>query len=113
MKDKLLRGLLILFCLTLSINLVRSYINLTQKGDVVIETKKKLQEAKDKQDQLKRELAMVESPEYIEKQAREKLNLGKEDEIVLILPSVSPFITPTPIPQPDFPTWRKWVNVFL
>lgn len=112
MKYRLFNWLFLLIFIALSVNLVRSWWHLESRGDVIKEAKDKLLEAKEKQDELKRDLAKAQSTQFIEKQARDKLNLSREGETVVILPPITPVIEMTPTPTPALANWQKWVNVF-
>jgi hypothetical protein len=70
-------------------------------------------EVRQKKDGLERELAGATSSAYLEKQAREKLNLSKNGEIVVILPPISIAPTSTPVPEDTRPNIVKWVDVFV
>jgi cell division protein FtsB len=113
MRNRLIRYLSLIFCVILGINLVRSWVQLGHRGDIIKETKDKLQEEVLLQDNLVRKLAGIKSPEFVEKQAREKLNLGKAGEIMIILPSISPIAEPTPTPVDTSSNLEKWIKVFF
>jgi cell division protein FtsB len=113
MKFKLTRWILIFLGIILSVNLVRVFLNLSNRGDIIGKTQDRLQKAKDENEELKRELAGVQSNDYIEKQAREKLNLGREGEITVLLPTITPIELPTPTPFDDSANWEKWLRLFF
>lgn len=113
MKYKLINWLLIFLSFVFVGNIIRTTSSLSQEDSIIKKAKDRLQEVTDDNQNLERQLAQVGSQEFIEKEARNKLNLGKEGEIVLILPSISPFLTPTPIPVDISPNWQKWVKIFL
>lgn len=112
-RSKIVTWLLLLMIVMLSINVARSWVKISQRAEVIKLIQDKLQQVKEQKENLKRKLAEVESQEYIEREARNKLNKGKEGEIVLILPSISPFIEPTPTPIDTSANWQKWVRLFL
>lgn len=88
-------------------------MNLSGRGVNIKSTQDKLNQVKQQQDELKRKRASVESREYIEKEARDKLNLGKEGEIAVVAPSVSPIAELTPAPFDTSTNWQKWVKLFF
>jgi len=92
---------------------VRSWINLSRMGKIIEQTQEKLQQVKQQQEDLNRQLVKTESREYVEKEVRNKLNLSRENEVVIILPSVSPILQPTPTSIDALANWQKWVKVFL
>jgi 2-phospho-L-lactate guanylyltransferase (CobY/MobA/RfbA family) len=67
---------------------------------------------------LKRDLQEKESEEFIEKELRNKLNLAKKGEIVVVLPDeeILRKLAPERVEEeealPD-PNWKKWLKLFL
>lgn len=59
--------------------------------------------------QLKARLAQVQSPEFIEKEAREKLGLGQGEQIIA-MPEVSAMPA---VPVIGEPNWRKWWKLYV
>lgn len=57
--------------------------------------------------ELKKRLVQVQSPEFIEKEAREKLGLGEP------LPSPSNPKPQIPNPNVDIPNWQKWWKLYI
>lgn len=112
MRNKLLNWIFIIIFIVLTFNLISSWWRLYQKGDVIKEAEMKLELSREKQEELKRSLAKTKSSEFIEKQAREKLNLSREGEVVLLLPPITPIIEVSPTPQENLPNWKKWVRLF-
>lgn len=113
LKYRVVTIFLSLLCLVLAVNLIRSWIRLGSKGDILSETENKLDNIRQKRDDLIRKLGGVKSSVFMESQARDKLNLSKKGEVVLILPPISPIITPTSILPDTRPNIQKWVDVFL
>ena len=71
---------------------------------------------KEENDRLKRKLYEVQSPEYIEKQAREKLGMSREGEYVVMLPA-SLSAQKKAIDEPivtlvSLPVWKQWLSLF-
>ncbi len=97
----------------LGVNVVRSFIRISYRDEIVKSTYDKLQQVKDESESLKRKLAEVESNQYIEQEARNKLNLGKDGEIALIIPSISPDVGPSPTPIDKSSNLVKWLKLFL
>lgn len=112
MKQTLVNWILLILVVLLAVSTVRSWFRLTQRGQIIGDLQNKLQTEKVKRDGLSRQLALVQSPEYIENEARNKLNMGREGETVLFLP---PLVSPTPTMNPaeENQNWEKWVKVFF
>ena len=54
---------------------------------------------------------------FAEREIRDKLNMAKPGEVVVILPEMTPAATPTAVLQPkepveNQPNWKKWLEVF-
>lgn len=81
-KGWLLIILLTIFSLRVGNNVYRLYKN----GERINETQTELDKAKQKNEQLKKQLAQVQTPEFMERQAKEKLGYGHENEEILVLP---------------------------
>lgn len=70
--------------------------------------------------QLAQKIAYLQTPEFQEKIAKEKLNLQKPDENVVVvkqrvgeLPSVAGVQTETVQAEIDVPNYQKWWNLFF
>lgn len=112
MKTKIIRLLPLIIIVILFINITRSWVKWQQRTQILENAKDRLYQQQEEQKNLERELARVQSKQYVEEQARDKLNMTREDEIMLIIPS--PFIVqqPTPTPMDNSPNWQKWMRLF-
>lgn len=113
MRTKLLHIFLFFLCLSLVGGVIRSWVSVGQGKKVVKDAEDKLHTTQQEKENLERQLARSQSKEFIERQARGKLNLGKEGEIILIMPSISSPAEPTPTPNEHLANWEKWVRVFF
>ena len=115
MKLKLKRWKEWVIVLGLSVMAVRTGQNvwrLWKAGDRVSEARSVLAEAEVENKKLKARLEEVQSPEFVEKEAREKLGYGREGEVILMLPKQneeSSFAKATE----DKPNWRKWWDLYV
>ena len=112
-KHKIASWILFFLCLLLFISTINSRINLSKRANIFKNAQDRVHQASEKQKQLERELARVQSQQYIEEQAREKLNLSREGEITLIIPTISITQDPMPTPVENLANWQKWWKVFL
>ena len=63
---------------------------------------------------LQSRLAYEQSPQFVEKQAREKLNLVKPGETVVVIPEdVLKAATASAVPTPPPPNWQQWLRLFF
>jgi len=89
----------------------------------VSERKLVLEKTKSENERLKRELAEAQTPEYIEAQAREKLNMVKEGEKIVLMPNQSignagDLVLPLnenngDNSQENIANWKKWWRLFF
>lgn len=116
---RLLRYLIVLVCVFLVISFVNNVSQSIQMRNVLEEAQLSLEEVKNTQETLKQDLAIVESDFYSEKEARNKLGLVKENEIVLVLPSEDLLRKLSNRKQTKqdykFPdeNWKKWLQLFM
>lgn len=122
MKNRFLYLFLLIIGLYLVVSLSRSILAIVVKGKAVEEAKNNVEKTLAENNKLNKDLLYVQSQEYIEKQAREKLNMSKKGETVVIVPeeltkqiatfeatlSASFFEHPQPIPN-----WKKWWSLFF
>lgn len=83
-KNLLFSGLL----LTLSVSSVVGTVNVLKRGERLIEAKKQLEELKRQKADLEREAEYRKSPEFVEQEARNKLNMAKPGEEIYLKPKI-------------------------
>lgn len=106
-KNKLFILTLLILFLCISFLAYRKYHNQDKARENIVFLKKELEEQKESKIKLKEELELLNSPAYIEKMAREKLNLKKPGEKVLIIKETEEIIYKEEL---DIPNWEKWFN---
>jgi len=85
--------------------------NLWRTDERLKQEQERVEEVKKKNVELKIELAEVESEEFVEKIAREKLGMGREGEVVVILPEVD--YKKIKRQKRKLANWEKWVRVLF
>lgn len=102
------------FCLFIIFNLCQSLYSLWQKQDLLVSAKKELYQEQKKNNKLKTQLDEVETPEFVEKEARNKLLYVKPGEkIVVFSDKLIVNEKETPTPTPPEPNWKQWLNLFI
>lgn len=108
----------VLFLLA-TLSIVRSIYGLLGKDDAIDEARARVEELKTEQAELIELQKEVNSPEFVEREARDRLGLGKEGEVVVILPSedvlkdlAPPLAELEEYPEED-PIWRRWAKMFF
>lgn len=66
-----------------------------------------------KTQELQQKLQLVQTPEFIEREAREKLNLGKEGEIIILVDPIQGTKNTNKETLQTLPNWKLWWNVFF
>lgn len=92
-------------------SLLKNIIDYQKKIKFYEDTQKDYQKEKDKNKKLKSDLAKSQDYYTVEKNIRNKLNLLKEDETLLILPKITPM--PTAIPQIKKSIPQQWWELFF
>jgi cell division protein FtsB len=107
---KLLSLFIILILVILIRNIGFSIYTQIKNEDTVNDLKTKLQEEKKEQAFLNQRLTEVQTDSFIEKQAREKLGLTRNNEYSVFAP---PPTTNQNIEESyELPNWKKWREVF-
>jgi cell division protein FtsB len=115
MKKKIIKLLVLLLGIYLVVGLSRDLYNLIGKGGRTGEMEKKVEELSLKNLELKEELEYVESEKFVEKEARDRLNMAKEGEVIVVLPED---LAPPDFQKPqssneDLANWQQWLKLFL
>lgn len=113
-----IRWALLILVLVIIISMGRNSLGLVGKKDQIKEARERVAELEREQAQLLELKEKVESPEFVEKEAREKLGLAKSGEVVVVLPSEDILRRLAPkIEEEEFvealPIFRRWARMFF
>lgn len=118
-KFKLIgRLILLLIIIALCLSLFRNITRVRRANQQLAQAQQTLIGLEDEQRALEKELKSIKSGPYLEKQARDKLGLAREGEIVLVLPdddllrSLSPRKNNQGLSTLPDPHWRQWAQLF-
>lgn len=109
MKRVIYIGSVIVLLLVIN-GLAHSIYDLWTKRDVLTQAQKNLEEEKLKNKKLKEELSRVQTKEFVEQEARNKLFLVKPDEKLVIIPTASKSAEKKETPKPN---WQEWFELFF
>lgn len=115
---KYFKYLVLIVSLFLLLGAGRSIVSFLGRGKTVEEAEQKLEKLKEEQARLLVLKEQVESEEFVEREAREKLGLAKPGETVVVLPDeeILRRLAP-PVEEEDFieelPIWRRWAKLFF
>jgi cell division protein FtsB len=106
--------ILIVIVLLLIINgLIHSILDTYNKKDLLTQAQKELEEEKLKNSRLKAELTYVETEQFIEEQARNKLFLVKPGEEHVVIPQELIKSGTPNTKKPQIPNWQQWLKLFF
>lgn len=111
-KKRAIRWLIIIICFYLIITTIRAMVDLWKSGDKVTRREQELASLEKEQEELLKQKRIVESPQYLEKIARNQLGLSKSGEEVIIVPE--DLLLEAPVASPDAtPNWQKWMRLWF
>ncbi len=113
LRKRVFQLIITVICLIAVVTLSRSIIDLVKRRDVIKEREAALLRVEAENAKLKSELNQVQSPEFIERQAREKLGLVKEGEAVVFLPQSSESGSLEAQTDGNLPNWKEWWKLFF
>jgi hypothetical protein len=101
----------------LTFSLLGSISRMRDVGSQIDREKDKVDKVKQESEELHKNLEIVKSEEFIEKQLRDNLGLAKEGEIVVILPDTEMVKKFAPRQDEEeevvlSPNWKKWMHLF-
>lgn len=107
-------AVIVIFILTIN-NLVSSIYDIWQKQEIITQAQQELDTQKEENSQLKKQIAQVKQPQFIETEARDKLLLAKPGEGIIIIPPNQVAASSSSIPQlvDNRPNWEKWWDTFF
>ena len=119
MKNRPIRFFLFFLGIWLVVSLSRDLWQLLQKRGRVEKMVVKKEELVVENLALKEKLEYVESEEFTEKEAREKLNMSKEGEVVVVLPekiTTADFQSANQqnqLTSENLPNYQQWLRLFF
>lgn len=119
MRNRVVYGVLLIIGIYLVVSLSRSILLFWSKQDVLKKAEQKVALDMKKNQELSEQLAQVRSQEFVEEQARNKLNLARPNETVVVVPKDLVGQIATYSGQikgenkPGIPNWKQWWNLFF
>ncbi len=110
---KVLAIFVVIACLLIINNLIYSIYNLWQKKDLLTSAQEELNKAQEENKRLKSQLSLVDSPQFIEEEARNKLFLVKPGEEILITKELLNASLSAKSNANEKPNWQKWWDLFF
>lgn len=115
MKKRLIHLVILIASIGLIINLSRDIPRLLGAGDQVELAERRLQELEEDHQKLLTKREYYQSEEFVEKEARDKLNMSRPEETVVILPpDVGQLLGQSERKSmPEITNWEKWWALFF
>jgi len=115
--NKLVSYILLLLIIVLGVSFFRSFTIYKRAQDKLSNAETQLGEEQEEQKALMEELRVTTSHEFRERQARDKLGLAREGEIILVLPEDEVIRKLVSEPEEnDFvlpeQNWKRWLELF-
>jgi len=114
-RSRSIQIIIIIAGIGLIVNLSKDIMRLLRSGDELKLAEQKVVELEEERALLKEKKEYYQSEGFVEEVARNKLNMSKEGETIVILPKDVKGVLGTKDSQlPEFvPSWKQWVNLFL
>ena len=81
-----------------------------QAGKIIEQKEEKIVDLESKYQYQQERKEYVQTPDFIEKEAREKLGLAQPNQVKIIVPDWE--VVPTPVPAIYLSSWRQWGRLF-
>ena len=96
-------------------NFVRSIVNLWSKQDILVKAQKELIDKKRKNEDLKKKLSIVQSQDFLEQEARNKLLMVKpgEKQVLISQELLNSTGSAKEKLEENKPNWQKWWELFF
>lgn len=112
MKTKRWQWLIVVVGLAIAARQALGVWRLYKSGEQVRLAQEQLRQEEEKNKELKRRLAEVDNPQFIEKEVREKLGYSKEGETILILPQQNE-VDSSQLIVDSRPNWQQWWDLYI
>lgn len=109
--------ILVLVLILLVISFARNISRIRNANKKIEEAEEKVSKLISENAELRKQVEVVKSEEFVESQLRDKLGLAKEGEIVVVLPEeeILRKLAPKHVEEEEIlpdPNWKKWLKLF-
>lgn len=115
MIKKIVLGTVILIVLVIAYKLITQIIGTTKSGERLSQAADAVYKLEVKNRELKEKLSQIQSPQFLEEEARNKLGLSKKGETLIIIPEdkLKLVLGTSSSAQIRLPNWLGWLKVFF
>jgi cell division protein FtsB len=93
--------------------LSQSVLRLMGRKSILRTKQEELLRLQENQEVIQSKLTIAQTPEFVEKEAREKLNLAKAGETIVLIEQNEPVPQNSSLIPIQMPNWKKWWNLFF
>lgn len=115
-KKRIVRILVLVLGFYFIASLVQQILSLWKSEERIRIAQEEVEKARQESEKLAERLKYVRSEEFVEKEARDKLGMGKEGETVVVVPKdlIEKEVEKAEKEEPEkVPNWRLWKEAFF
>lgn len=117
-KVRWIDWMVVVIGLLLAVRTGASAVRIWKAGDRLTSAEVELERAREENIKLKGQVALAQSDQFVEREARDKLGLGREGEVILIMPQETATTMirageETVEPEDLRPNWKKWWDLYV
>jgi cell division protein FtsB len=113
-QSRLFKIIIAIINIFIIIGLIRSILDLNKRWGIVKNRENTLNRLLTENKRLKRSLKDAQSPNFIEKEARDKLGLAKPGDSIVIMQKQAPITSTSPQNSTNtLPVWQQWWQLFF
>lgn len=116
MNKRIAIVLAIFISILILFGLFQQILKALQSGGILDQKAAELGKVQEENRKLKLKLEETENYQFIERVARDKLNLARENEVIVIIPQekIDKIINSNrPLPEIKVPNWQGWFKLFI
>lgn len=115
MIKKISLAVIILISLIIAYNLITQTFEATKSGERLSQAAETVYKLQAKNENLKKKITQIQSPEFIEEEVRNKLGFAKKGETVVIIPEekLKLVLGASSAAQIRLPNWLGWLKLFF
>lgn len=114
-NNRLVQTLIIIVGIGLIVNLSRNIIKLLKSAEEMKLAEQKVERLEKESQELAQKKEFYQSEAFVEQEARDKLNMAREGETMVVLPpNIKEVLGEKEnLPSATQPYWRQWLSLFL
>lgn len=113
MRRTIILFLVIVFALFFTTSVVKKMWSVYKAGGRLAREQATVDQLAKENEELKKSIDYAKSREFVEKEARDKLNLSLSGETVVVLPQVQATASSNTVLAKNVPNWQRWWQLFF